>query len=138
LACRYFGEGILDPDSVDDRIRGYVEAYKSFAKFVVREFVELEKPHYHPILKYAGTPDAIVWTNRGERLLYDIKTGEPDRWHVWQVASYAAFFPEWYLRRATLYLSDSGTFKLKFYDDPTDFANFVSCLNVARLLEAMK
>lgn len=47
-------------DGNDAAQNGFL-AFLEWSKKVQLEVVALEKPLFHPILRYAGTPDAIVW-----------------------------------------------------------------------------
>jgi hypothetical protein len=47
--------------------------------------VEVEKPRYHELMRYAGTPDR-VWPEA--RVVVDIKTGKPDPSYGLQIAAY--------------------------------------------------
>lgn len=62
----------LNWDSVDDRILGYLSAYKSFREQSEWVFEHIEKPLYHPIYGYCGTPDRF----NNDGVLLDVKCGE--------------------------------------------------------------
>src|SRR3990167_728594 len=76
-ACYYLAMGQLDWNSVDERIVGFVLAYKKFLDEVPNEPIELEQGHLHREYLYAGTLDALVESRKYRRFLYDIKTGSP-------------------------------------------------------------
>ena len=48
----------LDENTVDSRIRGFLDAYTKFKKESGFVFEHREEPLYHPLCKYCGTPDA--------------------------------------------------------------------------------
>lgn len=131
-ACHLLAQRKLDWDSVDERLLGYVKAYDNFLTDTGFEPEELEQEHFHELLRYCGTPDAIGRHRSLGRFLYDIKSGAPARYHALQTAAYGGFF-QGQLKRATLFLSAEGRYNLRFHNDRTDWNQFVSCLNVLRL-----
>lgn len=54
----------------------YVNAYKKFCADVPHKIIESEKTVYHARLGYAGTLDAIIELESGERVLVDYKTSK--------------------------------------------------------------
>jgi hypothetical protein len=139
--CHLMAQGKLDFASIDMRIMGKVLAYARFLEETRFIPEELEAMHHQEDLDYCGTVDAIGEHRKLGRFLYDIKTGSALKYHRLQVAAYSGFYTErpgrpLPLRRATLFLRDDETYSLKFHDDPADWANWVSCLNVMRLKEA--
>ena len=135
-ACHYLAEGKLDWSSVDARILGYVLAYQKFLNENMIQPIELEQKYYHKDYLYAGTLDALAKHPKLGTFLYDLKTGSPAKYHGLQTAAYAGFFPG-LIKRATLFLYDDETYNLRFHNDRTDWPDFISCLNVYRLKEAI-
>lgn len=78
LATELFDKGTLDEETVDPRIRGYLESWKRFRKDQNYQPVYIEYEIYHPQLMVASKVDRIP--------LLDIKTGSPEPWHILQVA----------------------------------------------------
>lgn len=78
LAIEHYlcGDG-LDWSSVDERIKGYVDAAVSFlsdAKIVAGPGTFVEIPIWHPLLGYAGMPD-LVCEAFGDLCVPDFKSG---------------------------------------------------------------
>ena len=135
-ACHLLLLGKLDWSTVDPRILGKVLAYQKFLDENPVEPIELEQMHLHKDYLYAGTLDALVNHRKLGRFLYDLKTGSPAKYHALQTAAYAGFSPG-LMRRATLFLYDNERYNLRFHNDRTDWSDFISCVNVYRLKEAM-
>jgi hypothetical protein len=106
--CHMIDQGILDPNSIDPQIEGYIEAYLKFKdEYMPYGWEHAEEPLYHPTYLYGGIPDR--WGP-----LYDLKSGAGD---VLQLEAYAE------LLRANSYdpgrqgymlrLKEDGTYKLE-------------------------
>lgn len=89
--CHAYDDDDLDLDDVDPRIRPYVDAWVTF-----RENLRLkpmpthrERRVFHPTHIYTGILDGLFYL-RGQIILVDIKTGDPDAaaTHL-QTAAYA-------------------------------------------------
>lgn len=78
LATQYWDERVLDEETVDPQIQGYLESWKRFRKDQNYTPVEIEYPIYNPELKIASKIDRIP--------LLDIKGGIPEPWHILQIA----------------------------------------------------
>src|SRR5262245_23836256 len=76
-ACELDDKLELDESSIDDEVRPYLTAWRSFRRHTGfrpdLEGIEVQK--YHPLLYYAGTIDRIGRDSRDRRILLDIKTG---------------------------------------------------------------
>lgn len=134
-------QGVLDEASLDPKLLGYVEAWKKFEresgfKVLCQGGVwQSEIRRSHPLYGYAGTIDHLG--HIGERLiLLDLKSGDPDSWHPWQLAGYAMLFdlpagstrPE----RANLYVRPDGSYRFLERKDRNDFEVFKAALTIAR------
>lgn len=133
LALQYLDEDTLDHDSVSPEHIGYVEAYLNFK--AAYSFVPdlIEKPLWHPVFRYAGTPDRTGLIN-GNQAVLDIKTGATVPVDKIQLAAYAGMLgiPEAY-ERIRLHLKKDGKYGIKTYpreEASADFAVFLSALNV--------
>ena len=141
-AMALFGMGKLDWSTVDVRIMGYILSGVRFYEEVKFKPVIIETPDYHPDFLYGFTADAVGSSNLGD-LLPDFKTGVAAKLSTTlQLASYKEPMKRKYggkFRTVAVELdSEGGAPNLKFYgNDRADFNNFISCLNVARLKEAM-
>jgi len=102
----------LDWDTVDDRIRGYLEGYGKFIMDTGWKFQYSELKLWHPIYDYCGTPDRFL-------PLLDIKTGEDNEEQLggyWELLYANDYKPP---REAhTLKLNENGTYKLNQTKEP--------------------
>jgi hypothetical protein len=114
LATALFDHDELDEDSIDERIKPYLDAYVKFKKETGFEPKHIELPLYHPKYYYAGTIDRIGLLNNSQDLI-DLKTGGKAKADELQLAAY------WELCRASyikirrvfdLYLHENGTYSL--------------------------
>lgn len=112
--CELHDLGVLDEESVDPRLAGYLAAWKSFG--VKTEFVwtSVEKPLAHPLFRYAGTPDRIGISGKGIKTLIDIKSGPPSLWHCFQIGGYLAM--DQCEDARTVHLSSDGSFTVEQYE----------------------
>lgn len=138
-AAQYDDEGKLDPASLDERLRGYVEAWRRCKREIGLEVVECERHVAHPLYGYAGTLDRIVNRVLPEgtfAYLVDLKTGGPQPWHSLQVGFYAMAWEAQgvnpvRLRRACAYLAADGKYKFVEYTDRNDYAVAKALLTLA-------
>lgn len=115
----YYDRDELDFDTIDDRIRGYFEAYLKFRTdtgFMVRL---IEYPLYHPLHLYAGKIDRVGFLN--DDCIIDLKSGAKAKVDELQAVAY------WELCRVNnipikkqfdLYLKPNGTYKLEPVERP--------------------
>lgn len=113
LATQYWDEGTLDEETVDPKIKGYLESWKRFTKDQNYTPVEIEYQIFNPELRVASTVDRIPGP-------LDLKSGSPEPWHILQIA----FQWSTLLRSGLYYLtkpmdvyldSDGGPPKVKLY-----------------------
>lgn len=127
----------------------YCAAYRQALADLTPVTLWAEQPLYDAVLRVAGTPDR-VWrfVDHGAPVdaVVDLKTGDPDSWHRYQLAGYRALFranPE--LARELglsprldgygLYLGALGTYRLVRYPDaPREWAAFAVTAHVLRQL----
>ena len=131
-ACYLYEAGTLDEAELDPALVGYLNAYKRFLQETHWTSEVMEKPDYHQVLRYAGTPDR-VGLMPGRKSILDIKTGVPSEWHRFQTAGYSMILdPIDYNRfaRFSLYLKSDGSYKLARYDDRNDSKIFLAALTV--------
>ena len=128
-ACELLDKGILDEDSLDPEITGYVGAYKKFIKEYKPEWEALEAMVFNEMLFYAGRYDRFGRLNieGPDWVILDIKTGQKAKWHAIQLALYIMALegrPQ-FAKLYGLYLKKDGTFKasrdLIDYTDPEVF-----------------
>lgn len=138
-ACHYYDDGDLDLETVDPKIRGYVDAYIKFRTEKPIKVIAVEKKmvtlDFGPYA-LAGTPDLVCWMD-GRRVVVDRKTSQ----HMskamglqtagykilWNVKNPKAPVSE----RYGLRLEITGKYKLVAHADPDDAAAFMDCLGAA-------
>lgn len=126
----------LDERSLDERILPYIEAYQTFAQECGWQPLRWETRVYHKELGYAGTIDAIG-TVHGHLSIVDWKTTATlDPAVGVQLAAYerawnngeeSAFEPV-VRRQYAVQLRADGTYRLRQYDSPDDWACFRALL----------
>lgn len=123
LATALDDRGELDESTVDERIAGYLDAWRHWRKVsgLVAEFIE--QPVYSAELDYAGTPDRVGIAN-GLPTIVDIKNGQPECWHPLQTAAYAiacyGFYAARGVQRLVVYLSETGAYRTRTHSDMSD------------------
>lgn len=130
LACQYFDEGCLDLSTVDDAIRGYVEAYILFRAQRPLKVIAVEKRMVDVDLQVAGTPDLICFID-GRRSVVDHKTSQHmSRAMGLQTAGYKLLWNSLYPNtpihdRYGLRLEKTGKYKLFPHENPNDELAFL-------------
>lgn len=130
-ATALLDRGELDEGTMDERLAGYVRAWKAFLGDNHVETLLIEERVWHTHYMYAGTLDRTAEFQDGHWLL-DIKTGGRERWHAIQTAAYLRAVQQGPCpyRRAAIYLKCDGTYKLDRHDSSDDWDVFLSALNV--------
>lgn len=151
-AAELHDRGRLDESSVTDSLRGYVDAWESFAQQWGAEWDAIEAVLFSEDLGYGGIPDRMVLydgTNlpilrrdymiaRGTLVVLDIKTGKSANpapgWEL-QTIAYARMFGEAAARRcfrvATM-LRPDGTFGVRTRDHRRNAADLAMWERVRR------
>lgn|SRR3990167_680131 len=134
----YFGAEMLDEESIDPALTGYLEAIRSYYNEEVEKVFEIEKPVYSLTHGYAGTPDLIFLNHKGELCLDDFKT--PTKIHPATKFQTAAYVYAWekmnkkrIVHRRGVMLRGDGTYELDQHKNPLrrDFDDFLSILKTA-------
>lgn len=122
LLTEYIDQGILDWNTVSDKLKPYAEAYK--------EFISDEKPHwnyteqivFNESLWYGGTLDR-AGIFRGHDTILDIKSGNGGHMvkHGIQTAGYDMALGGERRKRWILFLKPNGKYRLEEYTDPEDY-----------------
>lgn len=145
-ACELLDNDDLDEDSEDGRsalepIAGYLEGYKHFKSDKKPAVIANEQRLYHPGHRYAGTIDRR-YAMGGDIWDVDLKSTVAMSPLVGvQTAAYAEMFkahngtPKQPTRRGALQLFPDGKYKLWEFNDPSDFAVFLSLLTIHRFKE---
>lgn len=147
LAIQYLDEDALDEESLDERVKPYVNAYRKFKTDTGFEPLPIidqvndaeviaEARRFQPKYGYAGTIDRIGIFRNGRKVILEIKTGAAHPTHRLQLAAYQAMLdkPGEYIR-LVLRLEKDGTYivnEFSLTEYPQDFQVFASCLQVVR------
>lgn len=136
--CQFYDEGDYSEAEADRLgLKGYVDAYIKFLAETRFEIRDIERPLYHEVLRYAGTPDRVGVMN-GNFTVVDLKTGVPARWHGYQLGAYAMLvdpIAHASMFRYSLYLAADGTYKMERFTYKNDAKVFTAALTVFRAQE---
>lgn len=161
LACELDDLGELDDDATDPDVMGCVRAWRSFKADTGAAIVMNEQRLYHPTLRFAGTLDRLAYLRlKGDEQpsswLLDLKTSvDPHPSYGVQLAGYrtllagqeetgplSAAMGEAFrsigvdpIKRASVHLDASETYRFHQYRDPADEATFMACLAIHRFKE---
>lgn len=133
-------QGRLDESTIDERLLGYIGAYRAFKRDVPLGPCEwLEQPLADPVLGFAGTPDQVRPV-RDVLTLLDLKSGAPHPTHALQTSGYVHLLtvhnPDWrFLPRAALYLRKNGAYQLVPHENRNDIKIFKAAVVVAQWKE---
>ena len=137
-ACEFLDEGDLDWSSlapiekkICQPVAPYVRAWERFKRETGFVCKVIERPVYHSLYLYAGTPDRIgVFPNEKGEALLDLKTGEALDWAGLQTGGYdeALGKPQFggWRRRYAVKLRADGDFRLVPFEDVNDGKTFLS------------
>jgi hypothetical protein len=120
LATQFLDEDDLDWDSVLPPYRGYVAAWERFkqeAHFVISRDSNgkllIEYLLFQPLSGYCGMLDRVGTIGATEYLI-DIKTGDPQDWHGYQLAAYSQCLANPHSRkRMTVHLRANGSYSAR-------------------------
>lgn len=121
LWARFLAEGSTPADEPDERIAGYVFAFKKFLSESRFHFEGGEHPVFHPGLFFACSPD-LYGNMSGARCVIDIKTGAALPVHAAQTAAQKLALSANGIQcrdRYGLYLKD-GDYRLEAHADKAD------------------
>lgn len=137
LATHYFDDGGLDLKSVDDSIRGYVDAYIAFRSDRPLKVIASERRMISEKLKVATTPDLICFMG-GQRCVIEKKTSQSiaksarlqtaGQKLIWNDNHPAEPIRE----RYGLRLAKTGKYKLEPHEDYEDEIAFLQTLEHAQ------
>ena len=134
-ALEYLLTGKLLWDRLDPRIVKYVEAAVRFLDDAKadREGAWVERPVYHQVLRYAGTPD-LVTTVFGDPCIADWKTGGTGAAGIatalYDMAIRDERGFERPLRRMAVQLKPDGTYRKTDLKDPNDYIDGQSAVRL--------
>ena len=133
LATALWDQNDLDMDSMDVAIVPYLEAWKRFRDETKITFEAIETQVVSEKYRYAGTLDRIGFLNEKATVI-DIKTGVVNPTIGVQLAGYLVAWNEAHVlkvtRRASVSLRKDGSYRLDFWDDKSDWATFLSLLQI--------
>jgi len=137
LATALWDRGVLDFDTVDPRITGYIEAYMKFRGEVGGKVLMREQYAESYNLGYCGTLDLVLNKSNAltptRPLLLDIKTNEADEVTRLQTMAYRLlnYSPRAIVKRGSVALKKDGKYVVKLYDkDAEDKAAWMACLQL--------
>lgn len=141
LACRFYDENDLDPDSLDPKVAPYVAAWRRFVIESGFQVTEIEKQYLGEIggLKFGMTLDRRGKLS-GKTHIVEIKCScKIERWHPIQMAGYAigvesSGTPTKRLQmheRTVVQLKPDATYHTQTFSDHKDGDIFTSALAIA-------
>lgn len=139
LVTELYDRGQLDESTVDERIKGFLEAWKSFRKQIGGKLLAIEKEVKHRTLGYQGRLDRILGpcaVNKRTAVM-DIKTNDADVFTRLQLSGYRMALPRFKkLDRMSVSLFENGKYKVRIYDDSAkDDKTWVCCVALASWLQ---
>lgn len=135
MACELDDKGELDESALDPALAPYLAGWRQFSADYQVRWQLIEKPVYHPLLRYAGTPDRIGLVN-GIGTVVDIKSTAQlypsvgPQLAAYQAANASDPKTPATMQRMAVRLKDDGTYEAKAYTDPIDWPVFCSLLTV--------
>lgn len=127
---------LLDRDSLDPALAGYLESWIHFVSVYRFEPDLIEEQVCHPVYGYAGTLDRLgqlTWNRRRRTALIDIKSGVPMDVTGIQLAAYGMALKKWLYSaprpsiRLGVYLDADGKLpRVIEYRDPGDAGTFLA------------
>jgi len=115
MACEFLDVDDLDWDTVAPQHVGYVQAWERFKEETMFQPELIEHRVFNEALGYCGTLDRTGKIGQA-KILLDIKTGAPERWHGVQLAAYVACLEKpLSFRRMTVHLRADGTYSITEY-----------------------
>lgn len=129
-------KGELDWESVDDRIKGRIEAFERFLRETGYEVLESEVSLFSSRYQFAGTLDLVVTDGAVNPILVDIKPPSAEPIVDLQLAAYSLLLEEEgthkIKRAACVCLKDNGYYSMKWVDNlALSQRVFLACLTVS-------
>lgn len=135
MACELDDLGELNESALDPALAPYLAGWRKFSADHQVQWQLIEKPVFHSLLRYAGTPDRIGLVN-GIGTVVDIKSTAQlypsvgPQLAAYQKASDTEPNKPKAVQRMAVRLKDDGTYEAKTYTDPTDWPVFASLLTL--------
>lgn len=122
-----FDHGFLTlEDMADHAYRGFIEAWVTFKLQTGFKPLAIEARIFSPSLWLAGTVDRLGMIG-SEGVILDIKSGQPQAWHKYQLAAYNLIRSS-RDKRICVYLRADGSFKILTFSDDEDYLVVLSAL----------
>lgn len=123
FATQFLDEDDLEWETVLPKYRGFVQAWERFKReshFQIGRDSEgnllIEYRLFHPVSGYCGMLDRLGTIGSAEYLL-DIKTGDSQDWHGYQLAAYSQCLPNPHSRkRMTVHLRANGAYSTREHE----------------------
>ena len=142
LACCYYDDNDLDPDSLDVQLQPYVAAWRRFRLDYPGVILASEQMYLGQLadLQFGMTLDRLIKFGNGKTAILDIKcTREIYRHHAVQLAGYACGLESvgtpatrlFLYRRLIVQLKPNATYQLHECTDPSDGDIFAAALQIA-------
>lgn len=132
-ACELYDSGQLDMDSIDERIKGYVEGWVKFRNATGGKVSRMEWLVESPEWGYLGHVDRIMTglaLGSGGDVLLDIKTSRSYPYSHLQTAAYALAGNLRGIMRGVVSLTKRGTWAWEAHKDDSDYDDWLACLRV--------
>ena len=127
LACQLDDQGELDEESLDDTLRPYLTAWRSFKSDSGIDIKKIEEPGYFINPLFAGIPDRVCILNKTKTII-DIKSGVVSPVTGLQLAAYDIIEGGIRNKRLAVHLTEEGKYKVTEYKDPQDRHVFLSAV----------
>jgi len=129
----YYIQGCLDLSSVDENIKGYLDAFIKFEHETQLKPVQSEKNLFSTVYNFAGTPDLLLTDYNGQLILADIKSSVEQIVKL-QLAGYDILYNEIKIKpklHCAIELKTDGKYKIHWFKDIPRMRNvFMSCLSI--------
>ncbi len=138
LATEYADQDMLDEDTLDPRLTGYLQAWRQFRIDKAAKPVVIERQLAHVLLGYCCTLDRIMTFGNSQSLeLVEIKTTSQllpatGVQLVGQELAWIANGGQKPKGRHAVQLRADGTYRFKTYSDPDELPTFMACLALRR------
>lgn len=141
LMCQFHDEDRLELSEFTAEEQSYLPAWQRFLYDMRPNWRHIEVPGYNALFGFAGTPDREGYFENHSGpfdWVIDIKTCDPHPLQGLQTAAYCEIREPRAVReklmstrrRATVHLATNGTYRFREWESPTDWAMFVSLLNI--------
>lgn len=128
-----YDDDSLDMETVDPRLKGYLDAWIAFCNAVSFVPTMIEKRVFNAHLFYAGTLDRKGVNGKGKSVLLDIKTGVPAIFHAFQLGGYTLCEDADEL--LTVYLKEDGKFRVEEHDKKKSIPGWLNIVQTYNIRE---